>query len=170
MAIKTLSQLQTRLNQTAGGLTDDKINDLMDTIFSRVGPMNKTTVALTAVAQTTLFTVPSGYDLYITDILIEGKTAISGGTGSILKVGAAAALNQLNETNGHTFTSATATTLIPAADRRSMHDLYALSNMNGSTAEKITGGTAVVADVTASTAVVTAGEVYVELVGFLRPQ
>lgn len=168
--IKTHTTLNQRLNQSAEGMTDSKLTDLVDTIFSRIGPMNKTAVALTAAAQTTLFTVPDGYDLYIEDIIVEGKTAQSGGTGSILKVGAAAALNQLNETSGHTFTSATATTLIAANDRRSMRDLYPGAAMNSLTPEKIAGGTAVVADVTASTAVVTAGEVYVELVGFLRPQ
>jgi len=170
--IKSLTTLAQTLNQTAGGLTDGKLADLVDTVFSRSGLVNRTLVDLTAAAQTTLFTVPAGYDFFLSNIYLEGQTAISGGTGSILKVGTVGSLNMLNETTGHTFTSATATTLLPANARRSMVGLYPLSNMNGSTVTKISGGatgTAIVADVSASTAVVTAGKVYTELHGYLRP-
>lgn len=165
--ILTPTQLMEKMNDSDSGLNNDSFQSLIDFILAKPSLVARKAVSLTTAADTTLFAVPSGYDFRLYDLVIEGKTAISGGTGSILKVGITGTLNQLNETTGHTFTSAAATTLIPVGDRRKMSELYPLSNMNGSTKEKVASGATLIANVSASTAVVTAGEVYVEVYGML---
>lgn len=166
--IATVPLLKARLSDTSGQFGDEKMIDLIDFMLAGVRRHCRTLVSLTSVATPTLFTVPDGYDYYHDNIVVEGAVAQSGGTSSVLKVGKSGALNFLNETTGHTFVAATATTLIAVADRRSMNDLYGIANMNGSTIEKVAGGTAVVADVSGT--VLTAGSVYVECFGFLVPQ
>jgi len=168
--IATVPLLKTRLSDTSGQFSDEKMIDLIDFMLAGVRRHCRTLVDLTVAANTTLVTLPEGYDFYLNDVVLEGHTAISGGTGSILTVGKSGAMNFVNETSGHTFTSATPATLIAANDRRSMAALYPMSNMNGYTVEKVAGGTALIATVAASTAVVTAGKVWVEVFGHLVPQ
>lgn len=127
----------------------------------------RVSVPLTAAAQTTLYTVPTGYTLVVDDVVIEGQTTISGGTSSKLLIGTTA--NSYNEllkgTTGHTFTSGTATTLLAVGARIRGETLAAPANASTANAKRVAAASVIKADVSGT--VVTAGAVYVEIWGHL---
>lgn len=127
--------------------------------------ISRTVVDLTSTGTTNLFLVPSSSIFLLTDIWLEGKTAQTGGTSSTLKIGVSGTLDQLNTTTGHTFTAATATSLLPVGQRMKVSSLYAPSNMNDILTKSFSASAQLLADVSGT--VVTAGEVYVELWGTL---
>lgn len=165
-----LASLKTRLHDTAQARDNSHFFDLIDTLFGLFpSRLCRVLVDLTAVAQTTLYTVPDGYKLYVDDIQLEGGTTQSGGTSSKLLIGTTTGsyAELLNGSTGHTFVAATATTLLPAAKRSKAWDIYEQTNMNDGITRSFTGGTVLKADVSGT--VLTAGTVYVELYGRLVP-
>lgn len=170
MAVLTATDLKARVNDTKEALGNAQFYDLVDTLYG-VGTMRlcRTLVSLTAVAQTNLFTVPTGYKLYVDEVIIEGQTAQSGGTSSTLKVGTTANSygELLNGTSGHGFVAATGTTLLAVGRRVKNSDLYPPANMSVAYNRSFAAGDIVKADVSGT--VLTAGAVYVELIGRLIP-
>lgn len=155
-------------NDTVGHY--QSIRDDQDFHLSSTRELNKTAVDLTVVGQTTLFTVPTGYDLYVTEVELEGKATQSGGTTSVLKIGTTdgSYAELCNGSSGHSFTSGTATTLLANGARAPLFDIYELSAMNAARTTKFASGSVIKADVSGGSPV-TAGQVYVCLQGFLRP-
>lgn len=129
--------------------------------------LSKTNVLLTAVAQTNLYTVPTGATARINEVILEGVTAQSGGTSSKLLIGTTGAsyVELLNGATGHTFISGTATSLLAAGARFSSNSIYPAS-MSLSPVMDFAAASVIKADVSGT--VVTAGAVSVELWGNLN--
>lgn len=129
--------------------------------------LSRTLVLLTAVAQTTLFTVPTGKTLKVTEVRIHGDTAQSGGTSSKLLIGTTGGsyAELLNGSTGHTFISGTATSLLATTGGVDGADLLAPATMSVVNTVSFAAGSVIKADVSGT--VCTAGKVYVLLYGFL---
>lgn len=130
--------------------------------------LSRTLVLLTAAAQTTLYTVPTGANAFVNEVVLEGDTAQSGGTSSKLLVGTTgnSYAELLNGTTGHTFTSGTATSLLAVGARVSgTNGLPGQTTMSLANKPSFVAADVIKADVSGT--VVTAGKVYVELWGNL---
>lgn len=167
--IASITDILSRVNDTSDALGNAKMTDLVETMFLSKRRIARQTVSLTAAADTTVFTVPAGYRLHVTDVILEGVVAQSGGTASTLKLGTVSGSygELLNSTTGHAFTSATATTLLPASRRAHVWDIYEMTNMNDARNTIFAPGSVIVANVSGT--VVTAGSIAVELWGVLIP-
>lgn len=129
--------------------------------------LSATTVLLTAVAQTSLLTVPTGMIAKITDVQLEGVVAQSGGTSSKLLIGTTGAsyVELLNQSTGHTFISGTPTSLLGVGKGVRGQDLYPGATMSVVNTVSFAAAAAIKADVSGT--VVTAGSVLVKLFGYL---
>lgn len=129
--------------------------------------LSRTTVLLTAVADTTLFTVPTAKTLKVDKVVIEGNTVQSGGTSSKLLIGTSGAsfAELLNGSTGHTFISGTATSLLAVGSSFRVQDRYPLATASVADITSFTAASIIKADVSGT--VVTAGAVWVELWGRL---
>lgn len=151
-------------------LTLAPANKHLPLFFTRTRPrlISRTLVLLTAVAQTTLYTVPTGATLRVEEVVLEGETAMSGGTSSKLLLGTTANsyVELMNGATGVTFTAGTATSLLAAGARISAtYGLPGFATMSLGMVQEFAAATVLKADVSGT--VLTAGKVYVELWGNL---
>jgi hypothetical protein len=146
------------------------VNSHLPLFFNKLMPrmLSRTLVLLTAVAQTTLYTVPASTNAHIEAVVLEGDTAQSGGTSSKLLIGTTANsyVELLNGATGHTFISGTATSLLAAGARvNATYGLPGQTTMSLANSPRFVAGDVIKADVSGT--VVTAGKVWVELWGNL---
>lgn len=132
--------------------------------------LNRTAVALTSAAQTTLYTVPAGKTLYVFDVLLEGKTAITGTIKTAtLKVGTTAGsyAELLNGSSGYSFVTATGTSLLAVGSGISTQTLSLPATASVAMVRKFAAGSVIKADVS-GVSLPDAGEVYVEIIGVVE--
>lgn len=163
-ASKTSTQLRALFNDTdQPAYTPGQMMNLIDELLGYEHVLSETTVDLTTAATTSLLVTPSGHYTEISNIEIEGVTAMSGGTASTLKINDGSSNNLLNGTTGAVFTAGTSTSLIAVGSVVSANASYNPATVNLVTKTRIAPGTTISAVVSGT--VLTSGSVKVRLIG-----
>lgn len=138
-------------------------------MFNRNTPrlLSRTLLDLTATGQSTLYTVPTDRTAVVNHVILEGNTAMSGGTSSKVVIGTTGSSYDelLDGTNGLTFTSGTASSLLAVGARLDSRFLPGLTSVSTAPQPTFSSSASIRANVTGT--VLTAGDIYVELWGNL---
>lgn len=134
------------------------------------GRLARVSVSLTSAAQTTLYTVPAGKTLYVTDLFIEGQTVPTGVTKvATVKVGTTGGsyAELLNGSVGYAIATVTATTLLANGTGFNGLSFYLPATPSVAATRSFVAGTVLKVDVSTAGALPTAGALNVELYGVL---
>lgn len=144
-----------------GALTNLGIPAVLPARLARVS------VPLTAAGQTALYTVTTGKTLYVTDVFVEGQTAITGAvkTATVTIGTSGNSYSELLTVAGYSFVTATAATLLAVGSAVRGTDLIAVASASVARVRVFASGTTLQVNV-AGVAPPTGGAVYVELWGY----